>query len=94
MRVDGVAAAVAWPTRGIVAGSVFATAELKLLMLRVMDRACALHPGVVPTVYVDDTSAEADGTHGEIMAKLPPFVRDICDGFVEAGMEVSTTKGQ
>ena len=52
VRVDGVAAAVAWPTRGIVAGSVFATAELKLRMLgaRVLAHSlfCCGHVGASP----------------------------------------------
>ena len=90
----GVLTSVICPTMGITAGAVFATAELKLVMISIIDRAYELHPcRVVVTLYVDDTAAESVGSSADMMKELPPFVLSICQQLEEDGMEVSRTKG-
>ena len=52
-------------TRGITAGSAFATFEMRLAMIEIVDKAASIFPQVHPTLYVDDLSAEATGTEGD-----------------------------
>ena len=59
--VDGVSSTLIYATRGITAGSVFATIELRVLLIRCMDRVVYRFPSVSLTVYVDDTGFEAVG---------------------------------
>ena len=54
------------PTKGITAGSVFATYEIKLIMAGVVDRATRICPRVVPTLCIYDLSAEAMGEEAEV----------------------------
>ena len=50
IRIGNVVSKSVWAFRGITAGSGFATTEMRLIMIRVVDRACKLHPLVVPHV--------------------------------------------
>ena len=68
IRVGNVASKVVWPLTGITAGSGFATTEMRLAMIRVIDRALTLHPAVTPTLLVDDLAAAicAHRGHGRL----------------------------
>ena len=46
---------------GITAGSGLATTEVRLCMLRKVERALVLHRTVEPTLFVEDLSAECTG---------------------------------
>ena len=54
-------------TRGITAGSGFATTELRMLLLDVVDAAYGMWPTIQLTLYVDDLSIEAEGDDHEVM---------------------------
>ena len=47
--------------RGIPAGSGFATSEVRLLMINVVDEATNLNPSAAPTLFVDALSGESAG---------------------------------
>ena len=59
--------------RGITAGSGFATFEMRLIMIRIVDRALHWYPQVEPTLYVDDLSAERSGTREEVRSEVTGF---------------------
>lgn len=46
---------------GVTAGSGTATAGMRLMMIRMMDRALLVHPSMQPTLFVDDLAAECSG---------------------------------
>ena len=79
-------------TRGITAGSGTATPEMRLAMIDIIDRALEEYPCVDPTLYVDDVSAEVAGPEDWVESNLVGFIRSVCDGVQEAGMEISTSK--
>ena len=58
IRVGSVISKVVMAATGITAGSGFATAEMRLVMVRVIDRALTLFPTITPTLFVDDLAAE------------------------------------
>lgn len=58
IRVGSVIPKVVMATTGITAGSGFATEEMRLVTVRVIDRALTLFPTITPTLFVDDLVAE------------------------------------
>ena len=54
LRVGKVCSALSIAIRGITAGSGLATTEMRLVMVRKVERALVAHPSVVPTRFVDD----------------------------------------
>ncbi len=62
VRVGNAVSCTMVATRGITAGSGFATTELRVIMITIVDAACIAHPCCSPTVYVDDVAIEAVGT--------------------------------
>lgn len=62
--------------RGNVAGSELATSEMRLVMIDIVDSALQVHPTVVPKLFVDDLSAEVDGSddyivlHGSVSQQI------------------------
>ena len=55
-RIIRIGSAVFGPIRanlGITAGSGFATSEMRLLMINVVDEALQQHPSATPTLFVD-----------------------------------------
>ena len=79
-------------TRGITAGSVFATTELRVLLLQWLDEAAALSRIVTLTVYVDDTSIEAEGSALAVRLAVTKTTRHFTDSLRSIGMEFSPTK--
>ena len=59
--VDGVYTSLIIATCGITAGSVFATTELRLLMMDALDFTCNIWTSVQVTLYVDDATIENTG---------------------------------
>ena len=92
IRVDGVVSFLVFPIRGITAGSGLATTEMRIIMIDIVDSACLVWPGVTPTLFVDDLSAEVSGTERFIMMQLVPFVHHVCDRMLKDLLEVSKTK--
>ena len=61
LRIGETVSGLMHATQGITAGSGFATFEMRLAMVHIIDKACMRFPSVHPTLYVDDLSAEASG---------------------------------
>ena len=57
IRLCSVVSKMVMAVTGITAGSGFATTEMRLVMIRVIDRALALFPTISPTLFVDDRAA-------------------------------------
>ena len=79
-------------TRGITAGSGLATFEMRLVMIRLVDRAVHVSPWAQPTLYVDDLSVEAAGTEEEVVEQISIFGYSACGDIEADGGEVSRTK--
>ena len=62
IRVGEALSDPAWALRGIVARSGTATTEMRLAMITIVDNALTWVPTVVPTLFVDDLSTEAEGS--------------------------------
>eukprot|EP00973_Karenia_brevis_P025095 3460116-Karenia_brevis.AAC.1 len=60
--INGLCSTIVVPTRGITAGAVHATIELRLLLIEWLDNLVQRHMHIVLTVYVDDTTLEATGS--------------------------------
>lgn len=73
--------------RGITAGSGLATTEMRLCMLRKVERALVLHRAVEPTLFVDDLCAECTGPH-----QLVHFIETVAQDIEADGMELSRKK--
>ena len=69
---DGVYSRLIEATRGITAGSGTATAELRNLVLDLLDILAEAFPEVVPAVYVDDVNLEHRGSVDFAEHSRPP----------------------
>ena len=92
LRVGKVCSALIIAIRGITAGSGLATTEMRIAMVRKIERALIAHPSVVPTLFVDDLSAECTGPDKAIMAELVPFINKVAVDIEDVGMELSRKK--
>ena len=70
IRVDGTISQTMRAKRGITAGSGLATAEMRIVMVRIVDQASRLSPEDVPILFVDDLSAEASGEFEFVKNKI------------------------
>ena len=61
-------------------------------MIDIVDSALQVHPTIVPKLFVDDLSAEADGGDEYIILHLCGFTRLAVAGIQADGMEISLTK--
>jgi len=77
---------------GITAGSGTACTEMRVLMIHVVDAARLEYQLVIPTLYVDDLSAEITASRQAVHDMLVGFLRLVCRMIEEMGMEVSRTK--
>ena len=90
--IDGVYSREIIAGRGLTAGSGFATTELRVLLLSLVDASYKLHPMVNFKFFVDDASIEAHGAekvhtrNAEATGYVVKYFQDILD------MEVSVTK--
>ena len=94
-RVVGVGAVLANPLRagrGITAGSVFATAEMRIVMIEALDEAVARYVRIMLTCYVDDVSFEMASRSALVQVELTSAVKVFTVIMREAGMEFSPTK--
>ncbi|HUU62073.1 MAG TPA: reverse transcriptase domain-containing protein, partial [Acidimicrobiia bacterium] len=92
LRVGNVVSTVVVAARGITAGSGFATTELRIMMIDVVDAALKVYPTVSPTLYVDDLGMESCGGPAHILRNLVGFVTMVCRRLVEDRLELSKTK--
>ena len=80
--------------RGVVSprGRGFATTEMRLVMIRAVDRALTFHRTITPTLFVDDLAAEVCGPAHVIKEELGGFIEKIAEFVAETGQELSPTK--
>ena len=92
IRIDGGVFRYVHPKRSLTAGSSFATTEMRVVRIHIVDRALRLAPLVHPKLYVDDLSAEVAGSENIVATQLPAFTNEFCRLITSDGMEVSGTK--
>ena len=92
IRVEGVVSEAFKTQRGITAGSGLATAEMRTVMIRIVDQAGEIAPTFVPTLFVDDLSVEVAGGSNSVKDKMVRFTKAACQVIERDGMEVSKTK--
>ena len=90
--ISGVSSDFMYALRGITAGAVHATIELRLLLIDCMDRIHLHVMYITITVYVDDASFEAMGSERIVQASVTKAVRMYTQAVEDMGMEMSTTK--
>ena len=90
--VDAVCSFTVFASRGITAGSVLATVELRVLLIKCMDRVIHRFPEIELTVYVDDTSLEAVGPAKYITDLIVGATQCLADSFAQLRIELSPTK--
>ena len=78
--------------RGITAGSGFATAEMRLIMIRAVDAAIKLFPRVNPTLFVDDLAADMTGPTNHVVDQLGGFIEEVALFIKDTNQELSSTK--
>ena len=61
-------------------------------MLRIVERALAAHLSVVPTLFVDDLSAECTSPNKVIVKELGGVIEMVVDQVEACGMEISRKK--
>ena len=94
LRVGTVYSKLLVALRGITAGSGLATTEMRLCMLRRVEKALTLHRTVVSTLFVDDLSAECTGPDHAIIGELVPFITTIAKSVEADGMELSRKRNR
>jgi hypothetical protein len=92
LRVGSAVSDLIIAMRGIVAGSGLATTEMRLAMMRIVDRAVAFSPASAFTLFVDDLGIELAGGPRWVEKQLAAVTLLVCDAITAAGMEVSTSK--
>ena len=90
--VDGVFSCKMWASRGITAGPVVATIEMRLVMIGALDRVVAAGLHVRLTCFVDDVSIEAAGSHKFVATNLVEATQIFTEGLEGAEMSFSDTK--
>ena len=91
--VDGVYSRLVVATCGITAGSVFATYELKVLLLGICDETYRLFPSIDLKLYVDDLTISCWGHKVEVLCTVANATRHIVRHMEDKlGLEVSKTK--
>ena len=78
--------------RGITAGSVFATIEMRLVMIEALDCVTSCCRCVRLTCYVDDVGVEMTSTATEIERRLPQVTLAFTRPLERVGLEFSATK--
>ena len=92
IRIEGVVSKHMLATWGITAGSGFATTEMRLVFIRVVDRALNGHPTVNPTLFDDAIVADMIAPGKHILKELGGFISKIAAFIEETGQELSSTK--
>ena len=65
--------------RDIAAGSGFATTVMRIIMIRIVDKACMLYPMVVPTLFVDDLVADVRAPVKHAVRQVGDFIETVAD---------------
>ena len=62
---------------------------MKIMMIDIIDGALIVYPTVVPTLFVDDVSAERAAEAGSMIDALAGFTLHVGRSIDDAGMELS-----
>ena len=92
IRIRKVVSGVVVAIRGMTVGFGFATTEMRVVMINLVEKTLEAHPSVTPTLFVDDLAAEAAGPDLWIEEELGGFIIIIADGFRDNQFELSRTK--
>ena len=92
--IEGIYSRVIVASRGITAGSGFATTELRVLLLDVIDNTYVLYPSIDLAVYVDDMTIYRSGSSPRQVAALVASATDYMIASLQDGydLEVSAQK--
>ena len=78
--------------RGITAGSGFATTEMRIIMIRIVDEACKLYPMIVPTLFVDDLATDVTAPAKFVVKQLGGVIETVAKFIDDTKQELSKTK--
>ena len=92
VRVRKIVSGLIWAFRGMTAGSGFATTEMRVVMINLVEKALQAHPSVSPTVFVDDLAVEPVGPDGWIKIELGGCSTIVVEGFKANCFELPGTK--
>ena len=92
VAIGGTYSSLVTATRGITAGSGTATTELRVLLLRLLDRIAKKYPSLLMSVYVDDVSAQTTNTEKGVQAIMQQAGTDLARGLQALRLELSATK--
>ena len=92
ISIYGVLSEVLWACRGITAGSVSATTELRLVLLHLLDGLVRLFPAVLLHIYVDDMFVHCTGPERHILSVVPSATRCLWESLKSVHLELSVTK--
>ena len=90
--IDGICSKLLVAVRGITAGSVHATIELRLLLIEWLDDTVRLYRHITISVYVDDTSLESSGSGKVVEETVVGAVRYFTGALIDIGMDFSPTQ--
>ena len=90
--IEGCCSRIVFATRGLTAGSVLATVELRVLLLRWADRAASISLHCRLTVYVDDVTIETIGTPSIVLDKHVVVTNSFTSDLRRMRLEFSPTK--
>ena len=85
--INGICTALIWAHRGIVAGAVHATTELRVLLIEWAEQTTRLHRLITLTLYVDDAGIEASGPPLMVKQAMVLAVTHFVQCFENMGME-------
>ncbi len=92
MTIDGVCSSMVIARQGITAGSGMATTELRVLLLRLLDRVRAKYPGIGLAAYVDDIAADVAGTDARAIEIMCGAGDMLCSGLRGLRLQLSAGK--
>ena len=90
--IGGVFSKAMVATKGATAGCVFATLELRAMILQIGDAICNRFPEAELTMYVDDDTIEAEGEEHEVEETVVGATELLCTSLTEVGLAVSPKK--
>ena len=90
--IDGSCSAIVWATRGLTAGSVLATIELRVLLIQWADEAVALSLHARLTVYVDDVTIETVGTVKVVRGQHAKVTNTFISSLIDTRLQFADTK--
>ena len=92
IRIGKLVSKAVYAITGITAGSGFATTEMRLVMIRVIDRALTLYPTITPTLFVDDLAAAVCALAKHAVKQMGGFIEYVADFISDTKQALSTTK--